>query len=80
MSLRYVGAIKEVVFYPNDRPEAFYTVDLRLEWTISDPSGWHGGRTALSFRVNNALDRQYEEMARYRMPGRSFSLRLTTEW
>ena len=80
LGLRYVGEIEEVVFYPNDRPEAFYTVDLRLEWTISEEPAWPGGRTALTFRVNNALDRQYEEMARYRMPGRSLSVRLATEW
>ena len=76
--LRYVGEVEEVVFYPNDRPEAFYTVDARLEWVISDLSDHR--RIALSFLINNALDRQYEEMARYRMPGRSFSTQMTMEW
>jgi outer membrane cobalamin receptor len=72
VSLRYVSEIEEVVFYPNDAPDAFYTVNVKLSYDLSD-------RVKLSVAINNLLDRQYEEMARYRMPGRSVGFRMSAE-
>ena len=67
-SIRYVSEMEEVIFYPNDAPDSFYVVNSRLSYSLSD-------QVMLSVAVNNLLDRQYEEMARYRMPGRSIIFR-----
>ncbi|MFQ6042962.1 MAG: TonB-dependent receptor plug domain-containing protein [Candidatus Poribacteria bacterium] len=71
-SIRYVSKIEETIFYPNDAPEAFYVVNTKLSYNISD-------RITLSVAVNNLLNRQYEEMARYRMPGRSIAFRMVVD-
>lgn len=68
-SIRYVSKMEEVTFYPNDAPEAFYVVNAYISCSLSD-------RMILSVAVNNLLDRQYEEMARYRMPGRSVAFKV----
>ncbi len=67
-SIRYVSEMEEVIFYPNDAPDSFYVANSRLSYNLSD-------QVTLSVAVNNLLDRQYEEMARYRMPGRSIVFR-----
>lgn len=68
LSIRYVSEMEEVIFYPNDAPDWFYVANSRLSYNLSD-------QVTLSVAVNNLLDRQYEEMARYRMPGRSIAFR-----
>ncbi|MBD3184387.1 TonB-dependent receptor plug domain-containing protein [Candidatus Poribacteria bacterium] len=68
-SLRYVSKIDEVIFYANDNPEAFYVIDSQLSYRLSN-------NLRFSVIIDNLLDRQYEEMARYRRPGRSVSFRL----
>jgi outer membrane cobalamin receptor len=67
-SIRYISEMEEVIFYPNDAPDSFYVVNSRLSYNLSE-------QVMLSVAVNNLLDRQYEEMARYRMPGRSIIFR-----
>jgi len=71
-SLRYVSEVEEAIFYPNDAPEAFYVVNAKISYDVSD-------KITLSVNVNNLLNRQYEEMARYRMPGRSVVFRMVIE-
>ena len=71
-SLRYVSKVEEAIFYPKDAPETFYVVNVKLSYNVS-------GRITLSAGVNNLLNRQYEEMARYRMPGRSVAFRMVIE-
>jgi len=71
-SLRYVSEVEEAIFYPNDAPDAFYVVNAKLSYSLSN---W----TTLSIAVNNLLNRQYEEMGRYRMPGRSIVFRMVLE-
>jgi iron complex outermembrane receptor protein len=68
LSIRYVSEMEEVIFYPNDAPDWFYVANSRLSYNLSD-------QVMLSVAVNNLLDREYEEMARYRMPGRSIAFR-----
>lgn len=60
---RYNGRVEEVFLYPNDEPEAY--VLLNAKATARFIKGF-----ALSMSCNNLLDAQYEELARYRMPGR----------
>jgi outer membrane cobalamin receptor len=67
-SIRYVSEMEEVIFYPLDAPDSFYVVNSRLSYNLSE-------QVMLSVAVNNLLDRRYEEMARYRMPGRSIAFR-----
>jgi len=71
-SLRYVSKVEEAIFYPNDAPEAFYVVKAKLSYNVLN-------HVTLSVAVNNLLNRQYEEMARYRMPGRSIAFRMVIE-
>ena len=71
-SIRYVSKIEEVVFYPKDAPEAFYVVNIYLSYNISD--------IIFSVGIDNLLNRQYEEMTRYRMPGRSFVFRVVLDY
>ena len=68
-AFRYVSEIAEVVFYASDAPDAFRVVDLTMSY---NPSDW----ITLRFEIRNAWNEQYEEMARYRMPGRSYIM----EW
>lgn len=60
---RYNGRVEEVFLYPNDEPKAY--VLLNTKATARFIKGF-----ALSASCNNLLDTQYEELARYRMPGR----------
>ncbi|NUO84297.1 TonB-dependent receptor, partial [candidate division KSB1 bacterium] len=60
---RYNGRVEEVFLYPNDEPEAY--VLLNAKATARFFKGF-----AFSVGCNNLLDTQYEELARYRMPGR----------
>ncbi len=71
-SLRYVSKVEEAIFYPKDAPETFYVVNVKLSYNVSE-------RITLSVGVNNLLNRQYEEMARYRMSGRSVAFRMVIE-
>ncbi len=71
-SLRYVSEVEEAIFYPNDVPKAFYVANAKLSYNLSD-------RVTLSIAVNNLLNRQYEEMARYRMPGKAIGFRMVME-
>ncbi len=70
LSIKYVSDIEEAMFYPNDAPKAFYVINTKASYYIKD--GLY-----LSFSINNLLDHQYEEMARYRMPGRSYFFKLS---
>jgi outer membrane receptor protein involved in Fe transport len=60
---RYNGRVDEVFLYPNDRPAAYVLLNAKLTAHLT---------SALEFSLssNNILDSQYEELARYRMPGR----------
>lgn len=60
---RYNGRVEEVFLYPNNEPEAY--VLLNAKATARFIKGF-----AFSASCNNLLDTQYEELARYRMPGR----------
>jgi outer membrane receptor protein involved in Fe transport len=67
-SLRYVSKVVEAMFHPVDAPKAFYVINAKLSCKLS-------GRVTLSLAIDNILNRQYEEMERYRMSGRSIVFR-----
>lgn len=62
---RYRSAIDEVYLFPLQAPDAFWVTNANLRYRL-------GEHLTLSARVNNVFDRQYEELARYRMPGRNW--------
>jgi outer membrane receptor for ferrienterochelin and colicin len=61
---RYRSAIDEVFLYPLQAPDAFWVTNTNARYQLTE-------RTLLTLTVNNAFDTQYEELARYRMPGRN---------
>ncbi|MFQ5604906.1 MAG: TonB-dependent receptor domain-containing protein [bacterium] len=64
---RYRSAVEEVFLYPNDEPDAFWVVNSKLRRSF-------GRKLNISLGVNNVFNTQYEELARYRMPGRTWIL------
>jgi outer membrane receptor protein involved in Fe transport len=60
---RFNGRVDEVFLYPYDRPEAYVLLNAKLTAHLTSALG-------LSLSCSNILDSQYEELARYRMPGR----------
>ena len=68
---RYRSRVEEVFIYPGSEPAAAFIANARLRYSLGQ------GQSAY-FAVNNLNNAQYEELERYRMPGRSFALGL--EW
>ncbi len=62
---RYRSDVEEVFLFPLQRPSAFWVFGAAVRQRITD-------RVGLSARVNNLFDARYEELARYRMPGRNW--------
>ena len=66
LSARYRSRIEEVFIYPGSEPAAVFVSNTKLAYTVSK------GCSAY-VAVNNVNNAQYEELERYRMPGRSFT-------
>ncbi len=64
LNARYRSRIEEVFIYPGSEPDAVLVANAKLTWAFS-------GRHSCYLAVNNFNDAQYEELERYRMPGRS---------
>ncbi len=64
---RYSSAMKEVSIYPGSEPGSFFVINSKLSYKIAT-----GKMVYLS--VNNITNTQYEEIERYRMPGRSYTV------
>ncbi len=62
---RYRSPIDEVFLYPLQAPDAFWVFNGAAQCELN-------GAWMLSLKVNNVLDAAYEEVARYRMPGRNW--------
>ncbi len=61
---RFRSRIEEVFIYPGSEPQAVFVANAKLRFTT--------GSNHFYFAVNNLNNAQYEELERYRMPGRSF--------
>jgi outer membrane cobalamin receptor len=72
VSLRYVSKVEEAMFYPNDAPKAFYVINTKLSYKINR-------HVILSIAVDNLMNRQYEEIERYRMTGRTIIFKTIVE-
>ncbi|MCB0555260.1 MAG: TonB-dependent receptor [Phaeodactylibacter sp.] len=68
---RYRSRIKEVFIYPGSEPDAAFILNAKLSYKIAN-------RHTCYFAVDNINNAQYEELERYRMPGRSYVAGL--EW
>ena len=62
---RYRSRIEEVFLYPLQAPDEFWVFNAAARFDVN-------GMWTLSAKVNNLLDESYEELARYRMPGRNW--------
>ena len=62
---RYRSQIDEVFLYPLQAPGAFWVFNGAAQCQLN-------GAWMLSLKVNNVLDAAYEEVARYRLPGRNW--------
>ncbi len=62
---RYRSRIEEVFLYPRQAPDEYWVFNGALHYQLA--ASW-----VLTVKGNNLLDRQYEELARYRMPGRNW--------
>ena len=64
---RYRSAIQEVFIYPGSEPEAAFILNSKVTWQATD-------KGQVYFALDNLTDTQYEELERYRMPGRRYSM------
>jgi len=62
---RYKSRAEEVFLYPLEAPDAFFIANTKVTVRLQDPF-------RVSMAINNLFDTHYEELARYRMPGRSY--------
>jgi iron complex outermembrane receptor protein len=62
---RYRSEIEEVFLFPLQAPEEYWLSSVSGQYQLND-------YLTLTTKVNNIFDAQYEELARYRMPGRNW--------
>jgi outer membrane receptor for ferrienterochelin and colicin len=62
---RYRSEMEEVFLFPLQAPEAYWIFNANVQFRVTD-------RITASVKGNNLNDVQYEELARYRMPGRNW--------
>ncbi len=62
---RYKSKVEEVFLYPLEAPQAYILSNAKLNYAFNKTINF-------SLAVNNLFNTQYEELARYRMPGRNF--------
>ncbi len=66
VSGRYRSAVEEVFIYPGSEPDAYFLFNARASYQFSPSfSGY--------LSIDNFTNSQYEELERYRMPGRSYT-------
>jgi len=62
---QYKSRLDEVFLYPLDIPQAYLVANAKATLRLHE-------RYQFSFAVNNILNKPYEELERYRMPGRNW--------
>ena len=70
---RYRSQIREVFIYPGSEPGAAFILNSKLTFTLA-------GHHNLYLAVDNLSNTQYEELERYRMPGRNYTLGFTFDF
>jgi outer membrane cobalamin receptor len=67
LNARYRSRIEEVFIYPGSEPDAVLVANAKLNFEA-------GKGRSLYLAINNFTNAQYEELERYRMPGRGFAV------
>ena len=62
---RYRSEVEEVFLYPLQAPQAFFVMNSKATIKLLD-------NLNISIALNNVFNTEYEELARYRMPGRNW--------
>lgn len=71
--LRSRSRIDEVFIYPGSEPDGYVLLNAKLTYTFTDSFSAY-------LKSDNITDVQYEEIERYRMPGRSFGAGLSVSF
>lgn len=66
LNTRYRSAIKEVFIYPGSEPESAFILNAKLTWQPIEQGQFY-------LALDNISNTQYEELERYRMPGRTYT-------
>ncbi len=69
---RYRSKIEEVFLYPREKPEAFFVFNGKLVVNLSP-------QISISTAIKNIFDMKYEELARFRSPGRNWMFGITVQ-
>ncbi|HMV25544.1 MAG TPA: hypothetical protein PKA26_01575, partial [bacterium] len=64
---RYNSAIREVSIYPGSEPDAFFVLNGKFSVEFLP-------KRSVYISAQNITNTQYEEIERYRMPGRSYMI------
>lgn len=70
---RYRSAIKEVFIYPGNEPDAAFVLNAKIGWQPAKQVQFY-------LALDNLTNNQYEELERYRMPGRHYTAGGTWEF
>jgi outer membrane receptor protein involved in Fe transport len=73
LSGRYRSDIETVFLYPREKPEAFLVTNAKILARLNENLG-------VSAAVGNIFDVEYEELARYRSPGRNWMFGATVQF
>ena len=66
-SLRSRSRLEEVFIYPDSTPGGYISGDTKFNYQFN-------GKTSLYLAITNIGNVQYEELERYRMPGRAYTV------
>ncbi|NND31276.1 MAG: TonB-dependent receptor [Saprospiraceae bacterium] len=69
---RYRSAVKEVFIYPGSEPDAYTLYNAKLNYRFTDNVNGY-------FAIDNFTNTAYEELERYRMPVRGYTLGMRFE-
>lgn len=70
MNARYRSAVREVFIYPGSEPGSAFILSGKMDYVLNE-------NVRFFVAVDNGTDFQYEELERYRMPGRNYSTGLS---
>jgi outer membrane receptor for ferrienterochelin and colicin len=73
LSGRYRSDIETVFLYPREKPDAFLVTNAKILARLNENLG-------VSAAVGNIFDVEYEELARYRSPGRNWMFGATVQF
>ena len=73
VTARYRSAIKEVFIYPGSEPGAAFLLNVKIGWQPIEQAHFY-------LALDNLTNTQYEELERYRMPGRSYTAGVSWEF